>query len=414
MKKIHTVVAVVGIVLVGAAAWWWQNQGSGTGVQGATATAPGAARAPGGPGGRGGPGGPAAVEVAPVQAATLTDDVQAVGSLRSRQGVMLRPEVSGRVAQLGFRDGQTVRRGQLMVQLDDTLQRAQMQQAQAQASIARTNLQRSRELLAQNFVSQSAVDQNGAILQVAEAQVALAQAQLSRMKVMAPFDGTVGIRTVDVGEYVRDGADIVNLEDLSVLNMDFRLPERYLTRIRTGQTVEVTLDAVPGQRFTAKVEALDVQVDADGRALLVRARMADRSGLLKPGMFARGRVIFSVRENAVLVPEEALVPQGGRQLLFKVVVGPNGQKVSQRLEAQIGVRQLGRVEILAGLVPGDLVVTAGHTRLLRGEAVPVRVVDLESPAASGRPATAGAGAPAGRGAPGASGVSGAPGAAPRP
>jgi membrane fusion protein (multidrug efflux system) len=414
LKKIHTVVAVVGIVLVGAAAWWWQNQGSGTGVQGATAQAPGsgagagAARAPGGPGGPGGRGGPAAVEVAPVQAATLTDDVQAVGSLRSRQGVMLRPEVSGRVAQLGFRDGQTVRRGQLMVQLDDTLQRAQMQQAQAQASIARTNLQRSRELLAQNFVSQSAVDQNGANLQVAEAQVALAQAQLSRMKVLAPFDGTVGIRTVDVGEYVRDGADIVNLEDLSVLNMDFRLPERYLTRIRTGQTVEVTLDAVPGQRFTAKVEALDVQVDADGRALLVRARMADRSGLLKPGMFARGRVVLSVRENAVLVPEEALVPQGGRQLLFKVVDGPNGQKVSQRLEAQIGVRQLGRVEILAGLVPGDLVVTAGHTRLLRGEAVPVRVVDLESPAASGRPATAGASAPAGRGAPGASG------AAPRP
>jgi membrane fusion protein (multidrug efflux system) len=346
--------------------------------------------------------------VAPVQAATLTDDVQAVGSLRSRQGVMLRPEVSGRVAQLGFRDGQTVRRGQLMVQLDDTLQRAQLQQAQAQASIARTNLERSRELLAQNFVSQSAVDQNGANLQVAEAQVALAQAQLSRMKVLAPFDGTVGIRTVDVGEYVRDGADIVNLEDLSVLNMDFRLPERYLTRIRTGQTVEVTLDAVPGQRFTAQVEALDVQVDADGRALLVRARMADRSGLLKPGMFARGRVVLSVRENAVLVPEEALVPQGGRQLLFKVVDGPNGQKVSQRLEAQIGVRQLGRVEILAGLVPGDLVVTAGHTRLLRGEAVPVRVVDLESPAASGRPATAGASAPAGRGAPGASG------AAPRP
>jgi membrane fusion protein, multidrug efflux system len=341
--------------------------------------------------------------VAPVQAATLTDDVQAVGSLRSSQGVMLRPEVSGRVAQLGFRDGQTVKRGQLMVQLDDTLQRAQLQQAQAQASIARTNLQRSQELLAQNFVSQSAVDQNEASLQVAESQVALAQAQLSRMKVLAPFAGTVGIRSVDVGEYVRDGADIVNLEDLSVLNMDFRLPERYLTRIRSGQAMEVTLDAVPGQKFVAQVQALDVQVDADGRALLVRARMADKSGLLKPGMFARGRVVFSVRDNAVMVPEEALVPQGGRQLLFKVVDGPNGQKVSQRLEAQIGARQLGRVEILQGLVPGDLVVTAGHSQLLRGEAVPVRVVDLERPAAPARAAQ-----PASAGGPGAAAAGNAP------
>ncbi len=426
MKKIHTVVAVFGIVLAGGLAWWWQNQGSAatpnTAATGAASGRPGAAgpvapRGPGGPGGPGGAGGAAAVEVATVQAATLTDDVQAVGSLRSRQGVMLRPEVSGRVAQLGFRDGQTVQRGQLMLQLDDTLQRAQLQQAQAQASIARTNLQRSRELLAQSFVSQSAVDQNEASLQVAEAQVALAQAQLSRMKVLAPFGGTVGIRVVDVGDYVRDGADIVNLEDLSALSMDFRLPERYLTRIRSGQAMEVSLDAVPGRQFKAQVEALDVQVDADGRALLVRARIVDNSGLLKPGMFARGRVVFSVRENALMVPEEALVPLGGRQLLFKVVDGPNGQKMAQRLEAKIGARQPGRVEIVQGLAPGDRVVTAGHARLLRGQDLPVRVVDLERPAVGARPAPAG---PADAAASGAAGGSGGPrpagpaGAAPRP
>jgi membrane fusion protein (multidrug efflux system) len=409
LKTIHTVVAVLGIALAGAGAWWWQNQGTGPSNSAQAPSAAPGARGPaaGGPRGPGGPGGPAAVEVAAVQAVTLTDDVQAVGSLRSRQGVMLRPEVSGRVAQLGFRDGQRVERGQLMLQLDDTLQRAQLQQAQAQASIARTNLQRSRELLAQNFVSQSAVDQNEASLQVAEAQVALAQAQLSRMKVLAPFGGTVGIRSVDVGEFVRDGADIVNLEDLSALSMDFRLPERYLTRIRTGQAMEVTLDAVPGQRFQAQVEALDVQVDADGRALLVRARLQDSSGSLKPGMFARGRVVFSVRENAIMVPEEALVPLGGRQLLFKVVDGPDGQKLSQRLEAKIGARQPGRVEILQGLVAGDMVVTAGHTRLLRGEAVPVRVVDLERPAAAPQRPPAAGGRPAGA-------ASAPAGAAPRP
>ena len=139
------------------------------------------------------------MEVAKVLAVTLTDEATAVGSLRSRQSVMLRPEVSGRIAALPFQDGARVRRGQLLVQFDDALQRAQLQQAQAQSSIARTNLQRSRELLAQSFISQSAVDQNVSALEVADAQVALAQAQLARMKVLAPFDGVTGIRQVNVG-----------------------------------------------------------------------------------------------------------------------------------------------------------------------------------------------------------------------
>jgi membrane fusion protein (multidrug efflux system) len=400
LKTIHTVVAVIGVALIGGGAWWWQNKAPQTTV--AAAGAPGAStgaagggvagRPAGAPaGGPRGPGGPTAVEVATAQAVKVTDDVQAVGSLRSRQGVTLRPEVSGRVSQLGFRDGQPVRRGQLMLQLYDTLQRAQLQQAQAQAHIARTNLQRSRELLAQNFVSQSAVDTNDAALQVAEAQVALAQAQLARMRVLAPFDGVAGIRSVDVGEYIKDGADVVSLEDLSALTVDFRLPERYVTRVRTGQNVEVTLDAVPGREFTARVEALDSQVDTNGRALLVRARVDDRSGTLRPGMFARGRVVFEVRDNAVMVPEEALVPLGSRQYLFKVVDGAEGQKRAERIEARIGVRQPGRVEILQGLTAGDVVVTAGHARL-RGENPAVRVVNLNAAGGGGSAAPGGPGA----------------------
>jgi membrane fusion protein, multidrug efflux system len=418
LKKMHTVVAVIGVALLSAGAWWWQNRSDApspaAGTPGAGVSAPGGAGAPGarpggapgGPPGRlGGPGAVAAVEAASVEAMTLTDDALAVGSLRSRQGVVLRPEVSGRVARLGFTDGQRVRRGQLMLQLDDQLQQAQLQQADAQAHIARTNLQRSRELLAQNFVSQSAVDQNEAALAVAESQVALAQAQLARLRVLAPFDGVVGIRSVDVGEFIRDGAAIVGLEDLSALTVDFRLPERYIGRTRTGQAVEVTLDAVPGRTFSGRIEALDSQVDADGRALLVRSRIDDGAGLLKPGMFARGRVVFAVRENATVVPEEALVPLGQDQLLFKVVDGPDGSKVAQRLVARIGARLPGRVEILEGLAPGDVVVTAGHARLMRGDRVPVRIVSIGQPAGGARPGSSapagGAGAPAG---PGAAGV----------
>ena len=375
----HTAVAVIGLALAGGGAWWLQRAATPPSASGAAAApgAPGAPAAGARPsGGPGAPAGPASVEVARAEVLTLMDDVQAVGSLKSRQGVMLRPEVSGRIAAVGFRNGQFVQRGQLLVQLDDTLPRAQMQQAQAQASIARTNLARSRELQSQGFVSQSAVDQNIAALQVADAQVALAQAQVERLRVIAPFAGTVGIRRVDVGDYVKDGADIVNLEDLSSLVMEFRLPEQYVGRVRTGQTVEVLLDAMPQQSYKARVDALDSQVAADGRALLVQARLEGDVAQLKPGMFARGRVVFEVRKGAVVVPEEALVPLGARQLLFKVVDGAEGSKVAQRMDAKLGVRAGGKVEILEGVKVGDQVVTAGQTRLLRGDAVPVRIVDL--------------------------------------
>lgn len=345
-----------------------------------------------------------------MEAVRLVDDAQAVGSLKSAQGVMLRPESSGRIARLGFADGARVQRGQLLVQLDDTLQRAQMQQAQAQASIARTNVQRSRELLGQGFVSQSAVDQNEAALQVAQAQVALAQAQLARMQVLAPFNGTAGLRLVDVGDYVKDGADLVNIEDLSLMRVQFALPERTIGRLRAGLPVDLEVDALPGRRFKGRVLAVDSQVDANGRALQVLAQVDNPGAVLKPGMFARPRVVFAVRESALAVPEEALVPLGAKQFIFKVVEGPGGQKVSQRLEARLGLRLPGKVEILDGLKPGDAVVTAGHSRLLRGDAVPVRVIDLSRaggppggpPGAAGRPASgaprsaasSGSGAPA--------------------
>ena len=325
---------------------------------------------------------------------TLSDEVQAVGSLKSVQGVMLRPETSGRISRLGFADGARVVKGQLLVQLDDTLQQAQMQQAQAQASIARTNLQRSRELQAQSFVSQSAVDQNAAALQVAEAQVALARVQVQRMKVLAPFHGTAGLRVVDVGDYLKDGADIVNIEDLSSMTVQFALPERYVDRLRAGQSVEVTVDAMPGRNFKGRVQAVDSQVDANGRALQVLAQVANPGTVLRPGMFARPKVVFSVRDRAVVVPEEALVPVGAKRFIYKVVDAAEGKKTSQRVEARIGLRLPGKVEILEGIQAGDTVVTAGHGRLMRGDNVPVRVVDLNSPAGAGK-SGGGAAAPGG-------------------
>ncbi|MBK1685969.1 efflux transporter periplasmic adaptor subunit [Rubrivivax gelatinosus] len=355
--------AVLGIALAGGLAWWWQQRGP----------APAAAAAPAGAAATTDV---AAVEIGRVRRMRLADEAQAVGSLRAAQTVVLRPEVAGRISAFGFRNGERVRRGQLLVQLDDTLQQAQLRQAQAQAQIARTNLARSRELLAQGFISESAVDQNAATLDVAEAQVALARAEAQRMRLVAPFDGTAGIRRVDLGGFVQAGADIVTLDDLSSLSVDFTLPERYLPRLAAGQAVALELDALPGQSFVGRIEALDTQVEAEGRAVLVRARVADAAARLKPGMFARPRVVFAVREDAIVVPEEALVPEGGRQYVWKVVQADGGAR-AERIEARIGMRRPGVVELLGGVVEGDAVVTAGHGRL-HGERPAVRVVELRS------------------------------------
>jgi len=387
-RSVYVMVAVLGIALASGGAWWWQQGRKPAEAAGAAApSAGGGASRAGGPGG-----GMPSVEVALVRRASLQDDAQAVGTLRSRQSVTLRPEVSGRVARIAFEDGARVRRGQLLVQLDDVLQQAEMSQAQAQLSMARANLRRNEELVEANFVAQRVLDESRANLQVAQAQVALAQARLQRMRIEAPFDGTVGLRNVNLGEFVKDGADLVNLEDTSSLTVDFRLPERYQDRVAVGQAVQLRLDALPGRDFEAQVLAVDPLLDADGRSLSVRAVLpGGNSQGLRPGMFARVLAIFSTDDNALMIPEEAVLPQGGRQYVVRLAPGEAGESappVSQRVEVTLGVRRQGQVQVTAGLSEGERVVVAGQQRLPR-DGTPVRVVDMSRPA--GVPAAAAAG-----------------------
>lgn len=373
-KFLYPVIAVVGIVAASGAAWWYQNKTP------AAASRESASPAPGGAPAAGGPARPVTVEVAKVQIMKLTDDAQAVGSLRSRQGVMLRPEVSGRITQLNFRDGERVRKGQLLVQFDDQLQLAQIKQSQAELSIAQANHKRNQELLAQNFVSQRSLDESAANLEVAQAKLALAQATAARLKILAPFDGIAGIRNVNVGDYLKDGTDIVNLEDIDTVYVDYRLPERFQTLLKSGQKATVELDALPGRRFEARVQAVDPLIDANGRSIGVRASITNQQLLLRPGMFARVSTVFGSREKARVIPEEAIVPQGGRQFVIKLVPGPdNDSLVSQRVAVTVGIRRPGQVEIIDGLKEGDTVVTAGQQRLQR-DGSPVRVLELGRPA----------------------------------
>jgi membrane fusion protein (multidrug efflux system) len=490
-KVIYTVVAVVGIATASTVAWWYQNNANNTTTN---ITGGGGAGPTGGGAGR-----PVGVELAKVQKQTLRDDAEAVGTLRSRQNVMLRPEVAGRILALGFADGARVSAGQVLVQLDDTLQRAEVQQSLAQMSIAKANHKRNQELVAQNFVSQRVLDESAASLQVADAQLGLSCARLERMRIVAPFAGVVGIRNINVGDFVKDGAELINLEDIGTLYVDYRLPERYQAKLAVGQTIELRLDAVPNRLYKANLEAIDPTIDANGRSIGVRAILpngpgepiaarpaggpggqggpggpggqgpaganqpnatgGDRAsssasgkptvapaannrvssaiqlaspqslgcppnvferarvqplasaqgGPLRPGMFARVTAVFAVKPNALVVPEEAIVPQGGRQFVIKAVAyadlpaqpasaasgagnpsGPSASAappasaasapapdalVSQRVEVKLGIRRAGQVEITEGLKEGEQIVIAGQQRLQKDGTV-LRVVEL--------------------------------------
>ncbi len=373
-KAIYSVVAVIGIAAASGAAWWYQNKPKAVEAAGSAADAP---RGPAGAAANGAsPARPPTVEVARVELMKLIDDTQAVGSLRSRRSVVLRPEVSGRITQLNFRDGDRVRKGQLLVQFDDQLPLAQVQQSQAELSIAQANHKRNQELVAQNFISQRSLDESSASLEVAQAKLALAKATAARLKIIAPFDGIAGIRNVNVGDYLKDGADIVNIEDLEAIYVDFRLPERFQTKVKKGQQALVEIDALPGRKFTALVQAIDPLLDANGRSVGVRGCIDNRQLQLRPGMFARVNTVFGERDRAKVIPEEAIVPQGGRQFVLKLVDGPDADtKVSQRVEVKVGLRRPGQVEIVEGLAEGDTVITAGQQRVQRDGTL-VRVVEL--------------------------------------
>ena len=318
------------------------------------------------------------VETAKVKAADLALDATAVGSLRSNESVVLRPETAGRISSINFKDGAAVGKGGLLVGLDAATQSAEYDQAKANLGLAQVNLKRSRELFERKFVSQQALDNVEAALKVQEAALALAQAKLDKTRIKAPFSGVVGIRNVSVGDYVKEGQELINLEDIRTLKIDFRLPEAYLAQLKPGQSLEVSTDALPGQRFEAVLDAIDPLVDTGGRAISCRAHLSNESATLRPGMFVRVRLIFEERSNVLLVPEQTIVPDMKSPFVYRVVDGK-----AVRSPVKTGLRRNAQVEIVEGIQLGDEVVTAGQMKLRDG--VPVKSINI--PTAPVVPAT---------------------------
>jgi membrane fusion protein (multidrug efflux system) len=362
------VLSIVGLCLLAGVAYYFNRLSAAPKpAEGGAATAgvPGKA---GGPGAQAGPPGGFAVgvEAVAVTVVALQNDVTAVGTLKSNESVVMRPEIAGRIAAINFKDGAAVGKGAVLVALDASTQLADLEQVRANLALAQANSKRNEDLFQKRFISERARDESAATLKVQEAAVALAEARYQKTQIRAPFAGIVGIRNVSVGDYVKEGQDLINLEDIATLKLDFKLPEVFLAQIWRGQDVQVTTDVLPGNTFKATVDAIDPHVEAAGRALSLRARLANPEGKLRPGMFARVRLILTEKREALVVPEEVLVPQGADQFVFRIVDGK-----AQQTKVTIGARRAAQVEIVDGLKAGDMVVTAGQLKLREG--VPVKL-----------------------------------------
>ncbi len=312
--------------------------------------------------GQGGGGTP--VEMGKPEKLSWPKTVTAVGSLRSDESVIVRAEQSGRIVTLNFKEGQPVRMGQVLVQLDDSVARAELEQSKANQKLAKAKFDRAIELKERNFISGQAKDEAENAMRVADATVSLSEAKLTKLVVKAPFSGTVGLRTASLGDYVKDGQDIVNLEKTDPIKVDFKIPEVFQSKVRVGQALAVTLDALPGQPFTGSVYAVNPQLDTAGRAVVLRAQMTNKGGLLKPGMFARVRLTLSDTGDAVVVPEQAVAMQGEDQIMFRVVDGR-----ALRTKVEVGQRREGKAEIVEGVSANDTIVIAGWQKLRDGVAV---------------------------------------------
>ncbi|BFN29674.1 toluene efflux pump periplasmic linker protein TtgA precursor [Pseudomonas sp. SCT] len=319
----------------------------------------------------------------------------AIGTLRASQGIDLSVEIAGTITDVQFQSGEKVSKGQPIVLLDSEMERASLASAEADLNLSRVEFQRARSLLDRQAISRSEYDRLNAESQKAAASVAQLRASLSKKRILAPFSGTIGIRQVDVGDYIAAGTPIATLQDLTTLYVDFFLAEQHVPLLKLGQRVQLQVAAYPGERFEGVISALNPKVETTTRNVQVRAELGNPDGRLLPGMFADLQVLLPTETAQVVVPETAITYTlyGNSVLLVTEGTPPEGVSsdepylVVERRFVTTGERRDGLTVVLDGLEGGEQVITAGQLKLDSGTHVAIaesRTLKLEG---SQQPAT---------------------------
>lgn len=319
---------------------------------------------------RGGPPPPPVISSAEARSETWERSLSSVGSVVASQGVYVTTEVPGQVESISFESGQRVEKGAPLVQLDASVDRADLEGLVAEARLAEVEFRRAEELLSKRTISRADYDRLAAQLDFARAQVAAKRAQLNKKTIRAPFEGLLGIRQVDIGEYLAAGAKIVLLQTLDPIHVDFTLPERHIDALSPGLEVQVKVQGYPNETFSGNITALNPGVDPGTRAVRIRSTLVNAAGLLRPGMFAEVKTQLGQRNRVLTLPRTAIAYAPYGDTVF-MLGEKDGQNVVQRQQVVTGESREGRVEIIQGVAEGDRVVAAGQLKLRNGQTVKI-------------------------------------------
>lgn len=316
-------------------------------------------------------GGPMAmpVDVALARTDTVTETIRATGQVEAVQAIELRPEVEGRIVGIMVSEGREVAQGAPLFKIDDTELKAQVARLEAERDLADQALTRTRELIAKNASSTADLEQAEATARSAAAQLDLQQVRLDRTVVRAPFAGVVGQRLVSLGDYVTSATRLTTLQTVDPQRAAFTVPESYAQQLQTRQRVSFTVAALPDRRFTGTVDFVDPRVELPGRTITVKASVPNPQRVLMPGMFIEASIAAETRPNAVVIPEDAVLPLSGSDFVWVVTEGK-----AARRQVTLGIRVPGFVEVRDGIAAGEQVVVGGLERLFEGAPVRPNVV----------------------------------------
>lgn len=319
-------------------------------------------------------GDPVPVILTPVERTTFHDRIESVGTLKASESVTLTVNVSEKIVDLLFDDGQRVEEGELLVMLEQAEERAAVDAAQAVLAERRAAFSRSSQLQQQQFATAAQLDERRAAMQQAEADLEIARARLHDRTIVAPFDGVIGLRNISVGTLVEPGDPIAVLSDISTLKLDFAVPSSFLAALRPGLAIRAKTTARTDRDFEGVVSSVDTVIDPVTRAITVRALVPNPEDFLRPGLVMTVELLKNPR-NVLVVPEESLVPLDRRNFVF--VAEPDGnERVARRREVTIGARRPGEVEVVEGLQEGQQIVVHGTLKVADGD--PLRVLGVAS------------------------------------
>ena len=349
----NSIVALALAVVVGAGAWYYfgrSDTGAGQGPAGASA--PGVREVP--------------VITAHPKLKDFALEVEALGTVRANESVDITAKIADRVMVIHFEEGKQVRKGDVLVELDNTETLADLAAAEAAERDSRSQYKRSQELYQTRALSEAQLDQLEATMLANQARVAAARSRVNDRRITAPFSGRIGLRNVSLGGLVNPGAVITTLDDLSVVKLDFAVPELFLSSLKPGLTVEAQTSAYPNATFKGRVDSVDTRIDPTTRAIVVRAFIDNKDGRLRPGMFMTLRLVRS-EGKALMLPETSIVPEDSRHFVFVVAEGR-----AEKREVTVGRRRPGEVEILKGVTELDEVIVDGTMNVQDGRPVAAR------------------------------------------